>query len=157
MAPVRRQLPPAVPVQQVVHRRQGQRPAQFGLHLRPDLADHQDAAAAGALQKRRQQFALALRRHVLPAPATAALALAVTDNLAGQEAVAQPAGPLRRAADGGRRLLHAQAKVQRQHHRLRLPQLLDRLGARHHLARHLQYLRAPRRPRHVHLLPSVET
>ena len=47
MALVRRELSPAMPVQQVVYRRQGHATAKRGLQFGFDLRHHQDAAVAG--------------------------------------------------------------------------------------------------------------
>lgn len=152
MALVRGQLAPAVAVQQVVDRGQCHRAAQGRLQLGLDLAHHQDAAGAGALQERGQHVALLLGRHVLaPAPA-ARLALAIAHDLAGQKAIAQAAGPHHRAANGTRRLLQTQSVVQRQHYGLRLAQLLNRLCLSKHFTRTLQVVRTSRRSAHVHLL-----
>jgi len=145
------ELAPAVAVQQVVDRGQRHRAPESGFDLGLDLADDQNASGAGALQERRKQLALLLGGHVLAAAATTRLALAVTDNLTGQEAVAQPARPWHRATNRARRLLQAQPIVQRQHDRLRLAQLLDRLRPCQHFARPLQVVCTPRSSRHVHL------
>jgi hypothetical protein len=146
-----------MPVQKVVHRRQCHRPPQARFELGLDLADHQDAAAARTVQKRGQHLALLLGTHVLvPAPATR-LALAIANDLAGQEAIAQTTRPRHRAADGARCLLKAQSIVQRQHHRLSLPQLLDGLRLRQHRACPLQVVRTSCSPRHVHLLYEIST
>ena len=157
MAFVGGQLAPAVAVQQVVDRGQRHGTAQGSFDFTLDLTDHQDAARASAIKKGRQHLALLLSRHVLVAPAAARGALAVTCNLAGQEAIAQAAGPRRGAADDLRGLLQAQAIVQRQHHRLCLAKLLSGLCAGQHLTGRLQTVGTSGCSCHVVLLAGSVT
>ena len=155
VALVRRQLAPVVPVQQLVDRGQCHRPAHCGLQFGLDLGHHQDAPVARALQERRQNLALALDAHRLAPPPARTLALPVAHRLAGQEAVAQAAGPDLGQADGLGRLLQAQAERKGQNHRLGLPQLVNTLGAPDHLLRHLQHLGSAERSGHGFLHREV--
>jgi len=143
------QFAPAVAVQQLVDRGQRHGAPQLGFEFHLDLADHEDATVAGAIQERRQRLALLLDRHVLAAAPATRGALPVADNLPGQESVAQPAGPGHRAAYGPRRFFQAQPVVQRQHHRLGLPQLLHRLRLRHNFPCPLQVVCPSCPSRHV--------
>ena len=89
MALVGGELAPAVTVQQVVDRGQRHGTAQGCLQFAFDLADHQDATSAGAIEKGGQYSALLLDRHVLAPPPAARGALSIASDLAGQEAIAQ--------------------------------------------------------------------
>ena len=145
---VRSELAPAMSVQQVIYGGQGHATAKRGLQFGLDLRHHQDAAITSAFKKRRQDFRLALDAKVLPPSPTRALTLSIADGLASQKSITQLAGPTHRLPDDTRRLLQTQAVGQRQHHRLRLPQLVNRLRTQNHLLRHLQYLRSSRQSGH---------
>ena len=156
MALVRCQFAPAVAVQQVVDRGQGHLASQGRFQLSLDLRDHQNAPAARTFQKRHQHLGFAFNAQILSASPTRALTLSVPHGLPGQKAVTQSAGPYHRAAYDLGGLFQTQSVRQRQHHRLRLAQFVNRLGPQDHLLRHLQYFGPTYRSGHGYLHKVVE-
>ena len=80
---VRREFAPAMPMQQVVDRRQGHTAAKGSFQFGLDLRHHQDAPFASACQKRGQNFTLTVNTQVLPPSTAGMLALAIANRLAG--------------------------------------------------------------------------
>lgn len=87
------ELAPAVPVQQVVDRRQCHRPAQGRLQQRLDFGNHQHAAGARAIQKRPQYVALPLRGEVRVVSSATRRRAAIADYFTSYEGVAQATRP----------------------------------------------------------------
>ena len=128
MALVGRYFSPVVAVQQVVGRCQRHLPSQTFIQCRFDLADYEQPTCGGLYKKGGQKLKLLLQAHVLTFAATHCGGISSASELPVHEASAQLARPTRRHADHLSRDCKAQSVVQRQYNRLRLAQLLYRLG-----------------------------
>ena len=124
---VRGQFAPAVTVQKIVGRRQGDRATQALVQRLLDLTDNEDATRLGLLEEAFQKFGLCFPRHILPASPARFGSVGLPPPALANEAPPQLAGPPHGDANGPRSLLQRQSKRQRQQHRLGLPQLLCRL------------------------------
>jgi hypothetical protein len=149
------ELAPAVAGKQAVHAGQRQRLAQLLLDQRLELRHHQHLTLHRAAQHLVEDVRFLWQRC---RGAVAQLVLAARGQAAafahGCKARAHAARHPHRAANGCGRLLQTQPQLQRQQHRLRLPQLLSRLGCAKQLTRRLQMLRAPGESGHDRLLKS---
>jgi hypothetical protein len=143
-------------VQQVISRGQRHFAAQPLVQRRLDLADDEYPAGSGLLEKRRQELALFLQRHVLALAPAGSRGIGRARYLAMHEAAAQLASPAARHANDAGRLGQAQAMRERQDDGLRPAQLLDRLRRSDSLAGTLENLSIPTgRTRHK-LSPSTQ-
>jgi len=115
-----------------------------------DLAHHQNAAGLGSIKERLQECLFFLAGQILP-PATAGFWAVLRNFSSGlNEAPSQLASPARGNSESLRGLLHRQAHLQRQQHRLSLPQLVHRRCLPRPGLRMLQHFRtacrSPHRP-----------